>query len=100
MLHLLCGPDPQSMALEQNTLKARVLLDAGATMSAREDQYSSTPLALAARHNNPGMVRFLLSRGAPTKLPDDQPWATPLAWATRRGHAEIVQILRDAGAVS
>ena len=100
MLHLLCTPDPQGTALEQNTWRAGMLLDAGANISAREDQCSCTPLALAARNNNPGMVRFLLSRGAPTNLPDDKPWATPLAWATRKGHAEIVQILRDAGATA
>jgi ankyrin repeat protein len=100
MLHLLCTPDPQGKALERNTWRAVMLLDAGANISAREDQCSCTPLALAARNNNPGMVRFLLSRGAPTNLPDDKPWATPLAWATRKGHAEIVQILRDAGATA
>ena len=100
MLHLLCTPDPQGTALEQNTLRAGMLLDAGANISARENQCSCTPLALAARNNNPGMVRFLLSRGAPTNLPEDKPWATPLAWAIRKDHAEIVQILRDAGATS
>jgi ankyrin repeat protein len=67
-------------------------------MSARDDEYRSTPLAWAARNNLPDMVEFLLGRGAPTSLPDDRPWATPLAWATRRGHAQIVQILRQAGA--
>ena len=98
MLHLLCRPDPQGTAVEQTTLRAGMLLDAGANISAREDQCSCTPLALAARNNSPGMVRFLLSRGAPTNLPDDKPWATPLAWATRKGHGGIVQILRHAGA--
>jgi ankyrin repeat protein len=100
MLHMLCRPDPAGKELEHNTVCAAMLLDAGATISAREEEHRSTPLALAARNNNPGMVRFLLSRGAPTNLPDDKPWATPLAWATRRGHAEIVQILRQAGATA
>jgi ankyrin repeat protein len=100
MLHLLCAPDPQGKLTEANTLRAGMLLDAGATISARDDQFSATPLALAARNNNPGMVRFLLSRGAQTNLPDDKAWATPLAWATRKGHKEIEQILRSAGATS
>jgi ankyrin repeat protein len=100
MLHMLCTPDPRRQSLEANTQRAGMLLDAGATISAREDQCSSTPLAWAARNNNPGMVRFLLSRGAPMNLADDKPWATPLAWATKRGHTEIVQILRKAGAIS
>jgi ankyrin repeat protein len=75
---------------------AAILLDAGATMTARDDDYRSTPLGWAARVNRPQMVEFLLSRGAPVSLPDDEPWATPLAWATRRGHSQIVEMLRAA----
>jgi ankyrin repeat protein len=79
---------------------AAILLDAGATITARDDDYRSRPLAWAARANKPKMVEFLLSRGAPVNLPDDEPWATPLAWATRRGHAQIVEMLKAAGASS
>ena len=77
---------------------AAILLDAGATITARDDEYRSTPLAWAARANKPQMVEFLLSRGAPVNLPDDEPWATPLAWAERRGHQQIASILRAHGA--
>jgi ankyrin repeat protein len=97
MLHMSCS----SRETDRNGFEAaRMLLDAGATISARDEDYSSTPLAWAARNNNVKMVKFLLSRGAPTNLPDDKPWATPLAWASRRGHTEIVDILRAAGAVA
>jgi len=78
--------------------KAAILLDAGADISARDEEYRSTPLAWAARTGAVEMVKFLLSRGAPTNLPDDEPWATPLAWAERRQHAEIVSVLRQHGA--
>jgi ankyrin repeat protein len=98
MLHLCCGGDgsgrPDKLSLEC----ARMLLDAGANISARDDDYCSTPLGWAARHNRPDMVNFLLARGAKTSLPDDKPWATPLAWAERRGHAEVAEILRKHGA--
>jgi ankyrin repeat protein len=77
---------------------AALLLGAGAHISARDDEYRSTPLAWAARSNAQDMVQFLLSRGAATNLPDDEPWATPLAWATRRGHTQIANMLRVAGA--
>jgi ankyrin repeat protein len=77
---------------------AAILLDAGATITAREDEYRSTPLAWAARANKPAMVEFLLSRGAPVNLPDDESWATPLAWAERRRHQETASILRAHGA--
>jgi ankyrin repeat protein len=97
-LHDLCSGRKRiqtSYAIE----RAQILLDAGASISARDEEYRSTPLAWAARTNMRGMVEFLLARGAPTNLPDDAPWATPLAWAERRGHAEIAEILRKAGAV-
>jgi ankyrin repeat protein len=77
---------------------AAILLDAGATMTARDDDYRSTPLAWAARADRPRMVEFLLSRGAPVHLPDDEPWATPLAWAERRRHQQIASMLRAHGA--
>jgi ankyrin repeat protein len=95
LLHLVCrGPDPTGRAIEQ----AGLLLDAGADISSRDDEFASTPLAWAARTNALQMVEFLLERGAPTNLPDDQPWATPLAWAERRQHAEIAAVLRRHGA--
>jgi ankyrin repeat protein len=77
--------------------KAAILLDAGADISARDEEYRSTPLAWAARSGAVEMVRFLLSRGALPNLPDDEPWATPLAWAERRQHGKIVSILRRHG---
>jgi ankyrin repeat protein len=87
-LHTLCRAEPGSIE------RAAILLDAGAAISPREEEYNSTPLAWAARHNAREMVEFLLARGAPVALPDDEPWSTPLAWATRRGHTEIAAILR------
>jgi ankyrin repeat protein len=49
--------------------KAAILLDAGADISARDEEYRSTPLAWAARTGAGEMVKFLLSRDAPTSLP-------------------------------
>ena len=78
--------------------KATILLEAGANISARDEEYHSTPLAWASRSGAVDMVKFLLSRGAQTALPDDELWATPLAWAERRQHAEIASVLRQHGA--
>jgi ankyrin repeat protein len=95
LLHFACkGPDRKGGDIE----RATILLDAGATISARDDEYRSTPLAWAARTNSVSTVQLLLARGAPTNRPDDDPWATPLAWAERRGHREIASILRAHGA--
>jgi ankyrin repeat protein len=92
-LHDLCRGGKRGQPGEALAL-AGILLDAGASISPKDDEYRSTPLAWAARTNMPDMVGFLLARGAPANLPDDRPWATPLAWAGRRGHAEVAEILR------
>lgn len=99
LLHQLCRGGKRGQVGEELT-RAAILLDAGASISAREEEYCSTPLAWAARTNMPDMVEFLLARGAPANLPEDKPWATPLAWAERRGHTEVAEILRKHGATS
>jgi ankyrin repeat protein len=98
-LHDLCGRDGRGRAHESRQRSAHILLDAGASITARDEEYRSTPLAWAARNDLLDMVELLLSRGAPISLDDDQAWATPLAWAIRRGHLAIVDRLRAAGAV-
>jgi ankyrin repeat protein len=85
-------------AAQDNRECAAILLDAGASLTARDDEYRSTPLAWAARANKPQMVEFLLSRGAAVDLPEDKAEATALAWATRRGFDKVVAILRAHGA--
>ncbi len=97
-LHDLCCRDGRGRPRPHRTESAAILLDAGARISAIDEDYRSTPLAWAARNDLPEMVELLLARGAPTNLPDDEPWATPLAWATRRGHLQIAELLRQAGA--
>jgi ankyrin repeat protein len=99
-LHDLCGRDGRGRPRSGRVECAGILLDAGATISARDEDYRSTPLAWAARNDLPDMVELLLARGAPTNLEDDPPWATPLAWAGRRGHHEITNLLRRAGATA
>jgi ankyrin repeat protein len=99
-LHDLGGRDGRGRPRPHRVECAAILLDAGASISAKDEDYRSTPLAWAARNNLPDMVELLLARGAATNLPDDEPWATPLAWATRRGHGPIAVTLRRAGATA
>ncbi len=86
------------MAAAGNMDKAKLLLDCGADINPRDEEYCSTPLGFAARWGRKELVEFLLERGAATNLPDDEPWATPLAWAEKNVHTEIAEILRKHGA--
>ncbi len=97
-LHDLCGRDGRGRPRPHRAECAEILLEAGASISARDEEYRSTPLGWAARSDLPEMVDLLLARGAPVSLPDDEAWATPLAWAIRRGHADLAARLRAAGA--
>lgn len=100
LLHDLSGRDYRGRPQPHRVECAEILLDAGAAISAKDEEYRSTPLAWAARSGLSDMVELLLARGAPTNLPDDASWATPLAWARRRGHGSVAEILRRAGATA
>ena len=97
-LHDLCGRDARGRPRPTRVECAKILLEAGATISAKDEEYRSTPLGWAARNDLPDMVEFLLALGAPTNLPDDEPWATPLSWAVRRRYDRIAEMLKAAGA--
>ena len=78
----------------------RLLIEAGADLDARDEEFQSTPLGWAARWGRPEAAELLLERGAKTNLPDDPDWATPLAWARQKGHKVIEEMLIKAGASS
>lgn len=78
--------------------KAKLLLDFGADIHAKDTECCTTPLGIAAREGQKEMVVFFLKNGSKTNLPDDEPWATPLAWAERKGHTDIADLLRKHGA--
>ena len=70
VLHLVCrGPDSTGRAIQL----ASILLDAGADISARDDEFASTPLAWAARTNAVEMVKLQARRRGQTAV--EQPLA-------------------------
>ena len=83
-------------AASGDVVKARLFIEHGANLHAREEDLRSTPLAWAAKFGKKSMVELLLRSGAKPVHPDDPAWATPRAWATRRGHGEIAEVLRKA----
>jgi ankyrin repeat protein len=84
--------------VESCLIRAKMLLEAGASLTIRDALLQSTPLGWACRWGRIELVKLYLERGADPVESDAEPWATPLAWATKRGHHEIVQLLRSAGA--
>jgi ankyrin repeat protein len=75
---------------------AEALLDAGASMDARDELLKSTPLAWACRWGRIEVVKLLLKRGADPVEADAEPWATPQAWAEKMGHSTILAELAKA----
>jgi ankyrin repeat protein len=86
-------------ARKGDLVNARLFIDHGADLHARDEDICSTPLGWAAKFGNLPMVELLLERGARTNLSDDPPWARPLAWAVRRGHDQVAEFLKRHGAV-
>lgn len=91
MLHYLAS---QHAAAEHRLTRATLLLDAGASLIARDSLLKSTPLGWACRWGRRELAELYLSRGAAAEELDAEPWATPLAWATKGGHQEIIALLQ------
>jgi ankyrin repeat protein len=94
-LHHLATPTAGD---EHRITRATLLLDAGASLSKRDQLLKSTPLGWACRWGRIELVKLYLERGAEVVESDGELWATPLAWATKWGRGEIVELLRLHGA--
>jgi ankyrin repeat protein len=78
---------------------ARIFLNHGADLDARDEDIRSTPLGWAAKFGRRPMVELFLERGAKPNLPDDPAWASPFKWAVRQGHEQVAELLKQHGAV-
>jgi ankyrin repeat protein len=83
---------------EHRLTRATLLLDAGASLTQRDQLLKSTPLGWACRWGRIELVKIYLERGADPVEPDAEPWATPLAWATKGRHHDLLELLRLHGA--
>lgn len=124
---LKSGADPNSAVAENETAlmtaaragaldAAKILLDHGAQIDARENWHGETALMFAAAENHPEMVRLLIEHGADlnarssvnkwerqTTSEPREKWLplgglTPLLFAARQGCVECVRVLADNGA--
>ena len=100
------GMDPNTMSWHHVTIlhdmaqkgfidKAELLIKSGADINAIDEEYQSTPLAIAARWGHIEMVEYLLNQGADPNL-SGASWSTPINWAQKKGHYEIEKILKQA----
>jgi ankyrin repeat protein len=83
---------------EHRITRATLLIDAGASLSKRDQLLKSTPLGWACRWGRIGLVNVYLERGSDVVESGAEPWATPMAWATKCGHRDIIELLRHRGA--
>ena len=83
---------------EHRITRATLLLDAGASLSKRDQLLKSTPLGWACRWGRIELVKLYLGRGAGALEGDAEQWSTPLAWATKGGHHDVVELLHSHGA--
>jgi ankyrin repeat protein len=124
---LKAGADPDAVTTEGETAlmtvartgvveAARVLLDHGAKVDAREEWHGQTALMWAVNEQHPAMVKELIAHGADVNAASKvntwerqntaeprEKWLplgglTPLLFAARQGCVECEQILLEAGA--
>src|SRR5436190_4279830 len=124
---LKAGADPNSTSSEGETAlmtvartgvveAAKVLLDHGAKVDAREEWHGQTALMWAVNEEHPAMIKELIAHGADVNAVSNinkwerqntaeprEKWLpsgglTPLLFAARQGCVECEQILLDAGA--
>ena len=124
---LKAGADPNSTSTEGETAlmtvartgvvaAAKVLLDHGARVDAREEWHGQTALMWAVNEEHPAMIKELIAHGADVNAVSNinkwerqntaeprEKWLpsgglTPLLFAARQGCVECEQVLLDAGA--
>ncbi len=95
------GRTPLHVAADCNRVEiVTLLIDAGADVNKREEQYGRTPLYLAIYDRNLDIVKLLVAAGADVNQYVNNAWSphTPLYIASKRNCPEIVEVLIAAGA--
>lgn len=92
------GFTPLHIAAQKGrTEAAKLLLKAGASVTAKQTTFHGTPLQYAAATGHIEMCKLLLSNDAAVDATDTF-GRTPLMWAAMQGHAYVVAFLIEHGA--
>jgi|GEM_PF-777012 len=73
---------------------AKLLLERGADVNAKEDKYGDTPLHAAAAFGYAEVARLLLEHGADPSIGDNDS-VTPLDVAREEGHEEVARVIEE-----
>ena len=76
---------------------ARSLIELGAIVNTLDEKDGQSPLAVAVKNSQIGMVRLLLEHGADPKQAD-WPWTRPISIAEDMGDSSITEEIRKYGA--
>ena len=76
------------MAQKGNIPKAELLIRHGAEIDIVNQEYQSTPLAMAVRWGHNEMVEYLLTQGADINK-SGAVWAVPLEWAKKKSRWKL-----------
>ena len=77
---------------------AKLLLEKGAELEAKDDVYGRTPLSWAAANGHEAVAKLLLEKGAELEAKDDVLGRTPLSRAAASGHEAVAKLLLEKGA--
>ncbi|KAL4959122.1 uncharacterized protein BDV14DRAFT_194052 [Aspergillus stella-maris] len=79
---------------------AKLLLENGAEIDAKDVYYGQTPLSWAAENGHAAVIKLLLETGnVDVDSKDSQAGRTPLSWAAENGHVAVVKLLLESGKV-
>ncbi|KAL6838127.1 hypothetical protein V8C40DRAFT_279665 [Trichoderma camerunense] len=79
-----------------HTIVAKLCLENGADIEARDTVHTRTPLLWASTQGRDDVVKLLLEKGA--DIDANEHGRTPLLWASKQGHDAIVKLLLEAKA--
>ncbi|KAL6808800.1 hypothetical protein V8C40DRAFT_259353 [Trichoderma camerunense] len=76
---------------------AKLLIEKGADIEAKDDDKGRTPLIWAAKNGHEALIKLLVEKGADIEAKDKY-GQTPLLWAAEMGHEAIAKLLVKKGA--